>query len=89
MDFNSIFTFFIVKLHHKIQPAIQQTKKTLGKKDCHDSQFINLAAENNIKNVIAAIPKESPVIQQLLNEHKLKVIGAMYNLSTGKVLFLK
>lgn len=79
----------LTQLFDKIQPAIQQTEKKFGKKDCHDSQFINLAAENNIKNVIAAIPKESAVIQQLLNEHKVKIVGAMYNLSTGKVVFLK
>ena len=79
----------LTQLLDKIQPAIQQTEKTLGKKDCHDSQFINLAAENNIKNVISEIPKESPVIQQLLNEHKVKIVGGMYNLSTGKVTFLK
>lgn len=79
----------LTQLLDKIQPAIKQTEKTLGKKDCHDSQFINLAAKNNVADVVATIPKESPVIQQLMNEHKVKIVGAMYNLSTGKVTFLK
>lgn len=79
----------LTQLFNKIQPAIQQTEKKFGKKDCHDLEFINLAAENNIKNIIAIIPKESPVIRQLLNKHKVKIVGGMYNLSTGKVIFLK
>jgi len=78
----------LTQLLDKIQPAIQQTEKTLGKKDCHDSHFIDLAAENNVKDVVANIPKESPVIQQLVNEHKVKIVGAMYDVSTGKVVFL-
>ena len=61
----------------------------MGKQDCNNKQFINLAAEDNVKNVVALIPKESPVIAKLIQEHKVEVVGAMVDLKTGKVRFLQ
>lgn len=79
----------LTQLLFKIQPAISQAKKTMGKQDCNNKQFINLAAEDNVKNIVELIPKESPVIAKLIQEHKVEVVGAMYDLDTGKVRFLQ
>ncbi len=82
-----------VKLGHltallaKVQPAIVQATKTLGKKDCNSEKFIDTAAADNVRNVVKMIPKESPVIRELIQEGKLKIVGAMYDLQTGKVVF--
>lgn len=83
-----------VKLGHlsqllaKIQPAIKQTTTSFGKKECNNSQFINMAAANNVRNVVKMIPEESPILRQLVKEGKLKIVGAMYHLNTGKVTWL-
>ena len=79
----------LTQLLNKIQPAIHEAENTLGKKDCHDSNLINLAAEDNVRHVINEIPKESPVIAQLVKSGEIEIVGAMYHLSTGKVSFLK
>lgn len=82
-----------VKLGHltevlaKVQPAISQTMATLGKKDCKSAQFINTVATNNVRAVIKMIPEQSSVIRQLVKEGKVKIVGAMYHLYTGKVTF--
>ncbi|OGO93876.1 MAG: hypothetical protein A3F10_04890 [Coxiella sp. RIFCSPHIGHO2_12_FULL_42_15] len=73
----------------KIQPAIQKTKATLKKQNCNDLDFINLAAKNNVRFVIKRIPKRSPIIQTLIKEGKIKIVGAMYHLSTGRVEFFE
>jgi carbonic anhydrase len=78
----------LTQLLNKVQPAIAQTEKTMGKKDCQSPHFADLAAENNVREVVASIPKESPVIRQLAEEHKVNIVGAMYEIATGKVLFL-
>jgi len=77
------------QLLDKIQPAILDAKKTMGKKECDNPQFINLAAEDNVRHVVALIPKESPVLQKLIASGKIKVVGGMYHLDTGKVTFLR
>lgn len=79
---------YLTALLAKIQPAIEQATKRLGKKDCDSEKFINLAAENNVRNVVKKIPQESSVIHNLIKAGQVKVVGAMYHLRTGKVEFL-
>lgn len=79
----------LTQLLNKIQPAIQQAKSITGKQDCNDTTFINLAAKENVINVVKLIPQKSPVIRQLVQEGRIKIVGAMYHLNTGKITFLK
>lgn len=72
----------------KVQPAIQQAQKTLGKKDCNSEKFIDTAAADNVRLVVQQIQQRSPIIRQLVKEGKVKIVGAMYDLNTGKVNFL-
>ncbi|MCX7124845.1 MAG: hypothetical protein NTU49_03655 [Gammaproteobacteria bacterium] len=78
----------LTQLLNKIQPAILDTEEKFGKKECTNRKFINSAAEDNVRHVVALIPKESSVIQKLVREGKIKIVGAMYHLGTGKVTFL-
>jgi len=72
----------------QVQPAIEKTTKAFGKKECNREKFIDAAAANNVRNVVKAIPKRSKVIRQLIAQGKIKLVGAMYDLNTGKVTFL-
>lgn len=79
----------LTTLLNKIQPAIQKTTTTFGKKSCSNEKFINLAAENNLRNVIAAIPEKSLIIKKLIQAGKVKIVGMMYHLGNGKVTIIK
>ena len=79
----------LTQLLQKIQPAIKQTTQQFGHKKCDNPQFINAATENNVKHVIQEIKQRSPILDQLVKEGKLKIVGAMYHLNSGKVTFLK
>jgi carbonic anhydrase len=82
-----------VKLGHltqllaKVQLAISQAAKIWGHKDCNSEKFINKAAAENVHNVVKRIPQQSPIIRNLVKAGKIKIIGAMYDLYTGKVTF--
>lgn len=76
------------QLLNKIKPAIEQAKKQYGKLECNNPQFIDTAATDNVRNVVSDIKKRSPVLDALIKKGKLKIVGAMYHLSTGKVTFL-
>ena len=86
---NNVTLGNLTQLLNKIQPAIREATITLGKKDCHSEKFINVAAEDNVRHVVAMIPIESLVIRKLQHAGKIKIVGAMYHLKTGKVTFLK
>ena len=46
-------------------------------------------AEINVRNVIHEIRKRSPVLRDLETQGTIQIVGAMYDLKTGKVTFHK
>ncbi len=65
----------------KIMPAVNTAKKS--KKD--KAETLQIAIQENIRNTYKDILKNSKIVSELVHEGKLKVIGAEYYLSTGKV----
>lgn len=45
---------------------------------------INKAVEENVRNQVNSL-KVSPVLKKLINEGKLKIVGGVYELETGRV----
>lgn len=70
----------------EIRPAVY-SMSLKEKKDCHKSEFINDIAKQNVINQVNAIYDDSDTIKQLVDEHKVLLVGAMQNLVTGKVDF--
>ena len=46
-------------------------------------------AEENVRKTIRDIREMSPVLADLENDGKLKIVGAMYDITSGKVTFLE
>lgn len=78
---------FLTQLLHKIKPALEQTSKANTDRDCMHEAYINQIAKNNVLLVVKQVQQSSPVLKQLINEGKLGIIGAMQDVSTGKVTF--
>ena len=75
----------LTSLLRKIRPAVKEASEEMKTHDCTNSAFIDRIAQDNVFDVVAAIPKKSSVIRKLLEEGKVKIVGAMYDLDTGKV----
>lgn len=75
----------ITALLSQIKPAVAQVKES---QSACDQQTVDTIAKQNVINVVHAIPKESELISDLLQQGKIKIIGAMHNLKTGKVDFI-
>jgi len=65
----------------KIRPAVEAAKKANGK---DKAATLELAIQENIKNTYKDIIK-SPIVSHLVQEGKLKIVAAEYQLKTGKV----
>lgn len=74
-------------LLQKIQPAVKQAAKEASTNDCNDNAFIDQIAKDNVLMVMKQIQKQSPVINQLLKEGKIGLVGGVQDLATGKVIF--
>lgn len=66
---------------------LNQIKPAIVKNDGGEA-MIDETAKNNVKMTIADILMQSPVINELVKENKVKIVGAYYNLENGKVAFL-
>lgn len=68
---------------------IRVVSKDIVKKHqgCDHNDLINLVSKENVKNVLKNIPKKSVIIKKLLKDKKIIIVGAMYDVSSGKVDF--
>jgi carbonic anhydrase len=71
----------LTQLVDQIKPAITGDKSNLDK-------MLDETSRKNVKLQIESILKNSEVIAGLVKEGKVKIVGAYYDLNTGKVEFI-
>lgn len=70
-----------------LQPAIQAVPGYEGARKGSNPKFVQAVANKNVVLTIAMIRQRSPVLRQMEKEGKIKFVGAMYAMETGKVTF--
>jgi carbonic anhydrase len=79
----------LTELLSKIQPAVYQEKKTKKDRTSANESFVDNVALINIKRSAEQIVERSYILEQMLEAGQIGVVGAMYNVQTGKVNFCK
>ena len=79
----------LTELLSKIQPAVYQENKTKKDRTSGNAVFVDNVATINVKRAAEQIIERSYILEQLLESGKIGVVGAMYNVQTGKVSFSK
>lgn len=69
----------------KISPAIEAASCSTSK----DDACVTKVATENVLQSMKEIRDKSPYLKKYLDEGKVKQVGAMYDLATGKVTFLE
>src|ERR1044072_5247364 len=77
----------LTTLLNKIQPAIDHETTTKENRNGSNDEFVKNVTALNVTLTIERIRKESPVVVELEKEGKIKIIGGMYEVETGKVTF--
>lgn len=79
----------LTKLIQKIEPAVDAVEepKEEGKRNSKNMEFVDAVSAKNVELTIARIRKESPVLKEMEDDGDIKIVGAMYNVSTGAVDF--
>jgi carbonic anhydrase len=77
----------LTTLLNKIQPAIYNEKETTENRTGSNPAFVNNVTTINVNLTIERIRRESPIIAELEGEGKIKIVGAMYDIESGKVTF--
>lgn len=71
----------------KIQPAVESVDYT-GERTSKNEEFVHMVCESNIKNTMDQIRINSPILKEMEDNGEIKIIGAVYDMDSGKVSFL-
>ena len=77
----------LTELLSKIQPAVYQEKATTKDRSSKNSDFVENVAEINVKRNVKNIIERSFVLEQMLEEGQIGIVGAMHDIESGKVIF--
>lgn len=71
-------------LLEKIKPAISASKVP-GERNSKNYKFVADVTEINVTDAIKIIRQKSPILRDLEAQGKIKIVGAIYDTSTGKI----
>jgi carbonic anhydrase len=77
----------LTELLAKIQPAIYQEKSTTNDRTSANSEFVENVAEINVKRNVRNIIDRSYILEHMLMDGKIGIVGAMYDIDSGIVEF--
>lgn len=78
----------ITSLVRKISRAVDQIATFDGEKTTSNKNYVHAVSVANIQTSLNDIRTNSPVLATLESQGKIKIIGALYDLDTGQVMFL-
>lgn len=80
---------YVTAVLEKIEPAVVQAKKDFkGPKNAKNNEFVDKVCELNVVNSIQQIRNKSEILNQMEKQGEIKIVGAVYDMTTGKVNFL-
>lgn len=84
---NNIRLGNITGLLRKIQPAIRKETKTRAGRDGSNRSFVKNVTEMNIRMVVKKVKEQSAILGKMEKEGQIRIIGGLYDLDTGQVVF--
>lgn len=80
----------LTALLEKIEPAVNAVKEPQDAtlRNSSNTDFVNNVAIKNVQMAIENIRKDSPVLSEMENNKEIIIVGAMYDVGTGRVSFL-
>jgi carbonic anhydrase len=86
---NNLKTGHLTGLLHKITPAINQETTTKTDRNGQNLTFVNKVSAINVNLTISLIRKQSNILADLEKESKIIIVGGLYNIETGEVIFFE
>ncbi|MDX1679486.1 MAG: carbonic anhydrase family protein [Akkermansiaceae bacterium] len=75
----------LTALLEKIQPAVESVEGHEGKRNSKNAEFVQEVVEANVRMTVDDIRKRSEVLTEMEKKGEIMIVGAVYDLATGKV----
>mgnify|MGYP003403277104 CR=1 FL=1 len=81
----------LTELLSKLQPAVYSESETtaIDKRNSKNGKFVENVASLNVKRSVKSIIERSFILEEMLSSGEIGIVGAMYNIDSGKVEFYK
>ena len=79
----------ITGLLNKIKPAIAVETETQTERNSKNKAFVENVTKNNVTITVQKVKEQSPLLHELEQSGKIKIVGGLYDLDTGKVTFFE
>ena len=70
-----------------LQPAVDDVKDFPGDRTSKNKAFVRLVTEANVRRTVAKLRADSPILRELEQTGRIKILGAIQDISTGQVTF--
>ncbi len=78
----------LTALVSKIKPSLATVQASWkGAPDPNDYAFVDAVAAEHVRQTIAEIRAKSPELERMEKQGKIKIVGAMYSVTDGRVTF--
>jgi carbonic anhydrase len=77
----------LTELLAKLQPAVYQENETKQNRNSKNKEFVENVSEINVKRNVKNIIERSFILEQMVENGEIGVVGAMYDIETGSVKF--
>ena len=77
----------LTELLSKLQPAVYEEKETTGERSSKNGTFVENVAQINVKRSVKSIIERSFILEQMLENGEIGIVGGMHDLESGKVTF--
>jgi carbonic anhydrase len=77
----------LTELLSKIQPAVYQESETKENRNATNEVFVENVSSINVKRSVKNIIERSFVLEQMVDEGSIGIVGAMHDIETGAVTF--
>ena len=78
----------ITALLAKIRPAVDSTQTFNGEKTSKNKEYVDAVCRENVQLTLRNIRKRSEILKNMEEHGEIKIVGAVYDMATGKVTFL-
>ena len=71
----------------KIKPAIADVPMLITPRDSKNPKFIDAVTEANVRYQMRQIREKSSILKEMIDKGEVGLVGGIYDISTGKVMF--
>ena len=70
-----------------INPAVEEVRGDFAPRTSENEELVQAVAEMNVEMTLRKVRDRSVVLRTMLDEGRIRMVGAMYDVSTGEVVF--